>query len=356
MLACIFMLCLTACGGGEIDVSQVDESSQSADSSIDLQDESSKPWYDTSVPDSYVSEGWGESITDTSSPGSSIPDIESSVPEQSLPENTVPDFELCYGEAYLSAPFAKGFKVVYTKESALNATAAATNFHIAVTAIYDGSVTRFFDAKTGEYYCAKSGKYLHAASNGFIAGDRNGTEYKTMIKFSFTEGEPRQFLSADEEKLQNYGAGEFEYTFYSEKDKAVYTYQKYGTGVRIYEYTGENCGLICRELEGDYDKNADWKGGKFDFPKNPNGKYGVVIDGKVVIPFEYDYIATYVGVSDLANSNTVDVVLAEKDGRSYYFSADGTNLTPDGFDCGSEPFANRAWVFEDGNGWIIEFN
>ena len=81
------------------------------------------------------------------------------------------------------------------------------------------------------------------------------------------------------------------------------------------------------------------------------GKYGLVNNGKIIIPFEYDYMESY----DDWGTNTVGVVLTVKDGRTYYLSTDGTNLTPDGFDCGSEPFNDRAWVFNDGQGYIIEF-
>jgi hypothetical protein len=86
-------------------------------------------------------------------------------------------------------------------------------------------------------------------------------------------------------------------------------------------------------------------------PPNIDGKYGLVNNGRVVIPFEYDYMESLDGW----NVNTVGVVLAIKDGRTYYFSTGGTNLTPEGFDCGSEPVNNRAWVFNDGQGYIIEF-
>ena len=79
-------------------------------------------------------------------------------------------------------------------------------------------------------------------------------------------------------------------------------------------------------------------------------KFGLVTNESIVIPFEYDYI------SNIKRSTfEVGVVMAVKDGKTYYFASDGTNLTPEGFDCGTEPVDNRAWVFKDGQGYIIEF-
>ena len=75
------------------------------------------------------------------------------------------------------------------------------------------------------------------------------------------------------------------------------------------------------------------------------------VQEKIIIPFEYDFITT-----TQTEGQPLGVYLAIKDGKSYYISSEGRNLTPDGFDCGSQPFNDRAWVFNGSQGYIIKFN
>ena len=80
-----------------------------------------------------------------------------------------------------------------------------------------------------------------------------------------------------------------------------------------------------------------------------NGKYGIVNNGVVTTPFEYDYIQSH-------QEGSVGVYLAVKDGKIYYINSNGTVLTPEGFTCGSAPCGNRAWVFQGDKGFVLEFN
>lgn len=342
------LISLVACGGGE------ESSLPEAESSVPEESEAvSKPWYDTSVPDNYVSEIPEDHTSDESSDTdvSIIPD--SSTPDTSFSEDPIGGTasgngynDLSSINGYNFARSASGYRIAYTKESALNATECVTNIVLGITAIYDGSVTRFFDAVNGTYYYAASGRYLYPCYEGsFLAGDLNG--FNSDYSVTFTRGKDGYNENEVTVTLNDHAGHGIEYNYtaiYAEFDKKIYAYDQ-----ELYRVIGA---ISCRYyaasgslLEG-YDVETS-----FSVDEAKLGKYGVASNEGIIIPFEYDMIVT--GQNSEGDSG---VYLAIKDGRSYYFSSDGTNLTPDGFDCGSQPFGNRAWVFEDGQGYILEFN
>ncbi len=338
----LLLLALAACAN------ETDESSAASGESSAFEQSNvvSKPWYDTSVPESYSSQV-AESYPQYEETTAEKEDDESSHPDESFGNKN----ELGEGIVAIPDMGASGYRIVFTKENPINAVECNTNVQIAVTAIYDGSVTRFFGAVNGQFYFAKPGKYLYPCCEGFCAGDRTAQNGDDWLEFEFDKdsGEFIKYIQAP------HGHGKTNsYTVYQPSVKKVYGYQD-GEAEMLYLYPAEGT-VICRLLSSSYDLETNWKNGTFEFPSDAVGKYGLTYYGEVVIPFEYDYMATYRSMSDAAYGNVYAVVLAVKDGRCYYFSNNGTNLTPEGFDCGSQPFGDRAWVFEDGQGWILEFN
>ncbi len=335
---------LASCGEGE-EAEQSIESIQSVPSDA----ETSKPWYSTSAPDDYsntIIDNSSDDVESSTDNESSSPDNEQSLPEISQPESsstsgdTMTYDELDILDRYDFAKSAIGHQIVYTKTSALNATECMTNVTIGITAIYDGSVTRFFDALNGTYYHALYGRYEPCDDNSpdhYCVGGFLGKDYNDTIEFTRISENEVTFV------MNDHAGHAFDCSYnalYCEADKKVYAYDFTLYGVK---------GLTpCRYYEGSVMSCFD--GTDFDIDESKLGKYGVASNEKVIIPFEYDLIITAQGNED------VGVYLAIKDGKSYYFSSDGFNLTPDGFDCGSQPFNDRAWVFEDGQGWIIKFN
>jgi hypothetical protein len=301
------------------------------DSDSSVTTEESKPWYSTSVPDDY---------SNTVIDNSSNPTQESTTDESSATEGSAPTVEavgydkLPKKEGFGFAKPSIGHQVVYTKVSALNATECITNANIGITAIYDGSVTRFFDAVNGAYYHAVSGKYLYPCCEGtFLAGDLNDFNSKYSVTFTRVSENEVTFVTNDH---AGHGVDLCDY-IYCDSNKKVYAYDS-----ELYQVSGA---IPCRLYTGD-SAALDSFDGTVD--RSKLGKYGLASNQKVIIPFEYDLVIT-------ANEN-VGVYLAVKDGKSYYFSSDGFNLTPDGFGCGSQPFGDRAWVFDGSQGYIIKFN
>lgn len=308
------------------------------DSSSDASNvtDESKPWYSTSAPDDYSNAVIDPStdITEESPvPDTSVPDT--SVPEVSQNETFIGYDSLPKIDGYVFNKAAIGHQTVYTKVSALNATECITNCNVGITAIYDGSVTRFFDAVNGAYYHAVSGKYLYPCCVGsFLAGDLNDFNAKYSITFTRVGETEVTFVMNDH---AGHGIDLSYNSLYCESNKKVYAYDQ-----ELYRVHGA---MPCRMYTGDSESL-----GSIDASVDESKllKYGVASNEKVIIPFEYDLIVT-------ANEN-VGVYLAVKDGRCYYFSSEGRNLTPDGFDCGSQPFNDRAWVFNGSQGYIIKFN
>lgn len=246
----------------------------------------------------------------------------------------------------IPAKTAQGYDIVFTKSSALNAknceTAARYNRpECAVTAIYDGSSTHFYNATSGEYYQSERGHWSVVCCGGFYS--ENKSEW---IYFEFDK-DTDEFLYAVKVDGHAHGFGPT-YNFYVPSTGKTFVCDTNETAAKLYEGVGT---FICTRVSSE-EEVLDYAANSMETdPPNIDGKYGLVNNGRVVIPFEYDYMESL----DDWNVNTVGVVLAIKDGRTYYFSTGGTNLTPEEFDCGSEPVNNRAWVFNDGQGYIIEF-
>ncbi len=299
--ALLFVL-LCSCGEFESGDKAVSEASKASSSAP----ESSKPqkeWYeddesDASKPEiSTPSQEESDDTSDEESEDTSTPD------EVVIPEITVGIFK----------KDAKGHRIAFTKVSALNATKCATNPISGMTAIFDGEITRFFGAVKGEFDKAVYGKYLLPVEDEFVTGE----------------------LSEDLSSK----------AFFSTVDNAVFFFEG------SLSYFSTESSVICRKLESDFSFVENWTENKpITIKSHELSKYGVVKNGKTVIPFEYDSITTY------AAEDEVGVYRCIKDGRTYYFSSSGYNLTPEGFTCGSEPFKNRAWVYEGSQGYILEFN
>lgn len=243
---------------------------------------------------------------------------------------------------------AVGYSIVYTKSSALNAWRCYTNPAHEITAVFDGSVTRFFDAVTGDYFHAEHGEWTIYCCNGFYNVEDKGEGMLLSFHFDKDTGA----FDHVEKDYHGHGTG-YEYNFYSPINMKTYSYVGDEQGGVLYECEGL---FICRDMTNAYSLSDAYLNGEFDLSKIRTSKFGLTKNGQVVIPFEYDNMAFLSSNWHENMPSTVGVVVAEKDGRFYYFSTNGTNLTPDGFDCGSEPYGDRAWVFEDGQGWIIKFN
>lgn len=349
LLSC-FIVCLAACGNGQ----EVSENTDT-DSSVSQISGESKPWYDTSAPENYVSVPAGE-VSDEAdesdySVGENSAFTDESIgetSENSYPVTDIGDYSTLpiSGSVYRFNNNASAYSVVFTKNSDLAAAECITNTISSVTAVYDGSVTRFFGAVDGTYYCTVFGKYLYpCCDGGFISGDlsaHNAADSVVVELDSETQTYTAVKNPSDAHAHGSYGG---ETAFYSPL-----------VGLSFELYEGElsrhpsDGYAVCRLYEGQNVLESYNSGALFSSEfESMLGKYGVVKDNKVVIPFEYDAILS-------ANTGSCGVFLAVKDGRCYYFSASGVNLTPDGFDCGSQPFSDRAWVFEDGRGWIIKFS
>lgn len=345
LLLC-FSLLFAACDEGSVDESSKAQSDVTLSGTIsNSSSQANKPWYDTSVPENYVSHGMNYSSASSeieSEASSEVSDDSSEKSDDTTSgildiEGVVTDFP---------SRAATSYRIAYTKSSALNAIDCVTNVGMStpVTAIFDGSVTRFFHATKGTFYNAVPGKYLYPCCEGFLSGDSSSFDGNYAVMFEFDD--------EDEPTITNehFGHGGFGnvYDFYSETDGCAYMWFSDIDGTFFARYMEDNL-VICREYIGNQDITNAFENDELLVTDSDLGKYGLIKNDNVIIPFEYDYMVTVYGAND------VGVVLAKRDGRSYYFSTNGTNLTPDGFDCGSQPYNNRAWVFEDGQGYILEF-
>ncbi len=239
---------------------------------------------------------------------------------------------------------AKGYRIAFTKESALSATECITNCNVGITAVYDGIVTRFFDSVNGAYFHAISGKYLYPCCDGtFLSGDLNSHNSSYSIRFVRDKND-NSIVTYTLNDHDGHGLEDVN-AIYSEADGKVYYYDH-----ALYGSVGEGT-VDCRYYSSEDSIYLYYmENGIVDIDTSALGKYGIVKDGSIVLPFEYDLV-----ISGQTNEN-VGVYLAVKDGRYYYVSSSGFNLTPDGFDCGSQPYNNRAWVFNGSQGYILEFN
>ena len=341
-LVILLLACCVACGEGDITVSE-GESSVGAEQST----ESSKPWYETSVPESYSSEAVENSSQAESVPEESEP--EQSEPEVSEPEESDDEYDWRYSEGEISTKAAKGYKVVYTKVKPINALSCYSGSF--VISVYDGEITRFFDSRTGEFYCSVIGEYVpYPGSGAFCPKDKYREDADVDIpmiffKWDYANNKPLyidynyypEIIDSDR------------YNLYDGDTEIIYIADEDGTWYRLGGEGLFTCTLwedLSTKKVYDFFETEAHQTFKAELPSK---KYGLVTNESIIIPFEYDYM------SDIRHCSKAGVVMAVKDGKTYYFASDGTNLTPDGFDCGTEPFADRAWVFKDGQGYIIEF-
>lgn len=349
LIFCV-VLSVTACSDADNESSETVLSGKTSPDSS----QNDKPWYGTSTPDDYSSQWSNTSSAVSSDIGESSVDVSDVTSEEASSESDDMTGAILDVEGVVTnfpeRP-ATSYRIAYTKESALQATDCISNvaMEVPITAVYDGKVTRFFHATKGTFYHAVPGKYLYPCCNGFLSGDLNSFNGNYAVMFEFDE-EGNATVSNE-----HFGHGGFDnaYDFYCEADGCTYLWIPGVDGDFLAPYLEGNL-VICREYLGEQNVTSAFKNNEFDLEHGDLGKYGLVKNDTIIIPFEYDYMVTVYGDAD-SPANNVGVVLAQKDGRSYYFSTDGTNLTPDGFDCGAQPFNNRAWVYENGQGYIIEF-
>ncbi|MBR6784551.1 MAG: hypothetical protein IKM32_07655 [Clostridia bacterium] len=349
-----FLLAFTACGN---EGSTADESVFSNAESSNSEQSKTESIPAVSEPESASPQ---ESLPEESLPEESLP--EESEPEESLPEESVPEesddeYEWSYSKGFVPFSAAKGYKIVYTKVKPINALSCITTDGVA--GVYDGKITRFFDARTGEFYCSEIGKWEPViCGDGFWQVDEETGEkipHGPTIYFDFeTRLVDNRYVSElvaiDYDRDHGHGCDD-EYYLYDGDTGKIYYINGDDDG-ESYNFGGD--GLFTCTLWEDLSAKIvfDYYHTHFHtFDKEYlSKKFGLVTNESIVIPFEYDYI------SNIKRSTfEVGVVMAVKDGKTYYFASDGTNLTPEGFDCGTEPVDNRAWVFKDGQGYIIEF-
>ena len=343
-LICALLVCLASCVSDDIDNSQ--ESASIGDASDGLIDDSSE----TSEIGGEVSEDVSvDTSVDVSEDASVDTSEDVSEDEPDVDIDSGSESELRTLQSVFPSRAATGYSIVYTKESALDAFLCYTNSDSEITAIFDGSVTRFFDAITGQYYHAEHGEWTVTCCGGFYNVQDKGEG--NLLRLNF-EKDTDIFLGV-EKVYHGHGLG-YAYNFYSPINMKTYSYAGDEQGYELYECEGL---FICIEMQNAYDAADAYLNGSFDFSKvGYYGKFGLTDGANVIIPFEYDYMGFLSEDWGDHTPSTVGVVVAVKDGRAYYFSTNGKNLTPDGFDCGSQPYGDRAWVFEDGQGWIIKFN
>ncbi len=229
-----------------------------------------------------------------------------------------------------------------------------TNRVIGVTAAYDGRKTRYFDSYNGDYLGSVKGKYLCACCNGFSVGEMgNFDRYSSYASFEdyTSDGIVIEDGHYHEGYIQKYKTN-----YYSKKENRAFGiypqwYGYFGAVVNV----GSDGYYSCRLAEL-YDP-IEGRVMNVENSVDPStlGKYGVVYNNEVVIPFDYDRIDTLQTGGEYEPDEFLGIYRAIKDGKTYYISTDGKNFTPDGFLCGSPPNANRATVFDGRKMFIIEF-
>ncbi len=344
------LLLLASCDDQAVDPSQAESSAYTESSQVS----GTKPWYETSRPEGYVSGGISADPGEASQPEEISRPEDASQPEDvSRPDDTGnEEGSIGVYEGNVFSRPASSCKIVFTKENPVVTLACATGF--GVTAQYDGSVTRFFGAFNGEFYCAYPGKYLYPCSTCycFVAGDYNSQNHQSTIKFHIPKEFTDEALTHEKVPHDGHGYGNT-VRFYSVSEEKVYVYRhsEGGRSLDVYNNVGA---VICRTYTHSGSVKEAWEAidsedGWLDLDEAKLGKYGVINNGALVIPFEYDAIRSYAW-------DSIGVFACYKDGRVYYISSNGANLTPEGYAAGSEPCENRAWVYEDdGQGYIIEF-
>ncbi len=331
-LSCALLLCFAACS---------DESGGTADESLysnagSSNSEQSKP---ESKPPA-VSEPEGEVSEESSIPKESQPVI-------SEPEG--PEGETSY---YMAGPVsenaAQGYRIVYTLPETVNVVSLITQS--GVCAVYDGEKTRFYSTTTGEIFCTKQGKWDSVpCGDGFWLNDPNeaATDWRNapMIRFNLTDSK-NELEYIDYEPNHDHVATELYYLYETTSGKIYANYRgdyhifDLGNGIFpcVECITVDEAILESPEADSLFLKMIEGK------------KYGLVSNNAIIVPFEYEYMR-----EGMYPYYQPGVVMAVKDGKTYYIASDGTNLTPEGVDFGSVLYLTRALIFDDGQGYIIEF-
>ncbi|MBR5278646.1 MAG: hypothetical protein IKU23_05195, partial [Clostridia bacterium] len=256
---------------------------------------------------------------------------------------------------------ATGYEIETTVEKNIKAKKMEVNPAYEVVAVYDGKFTHFINYTNGEILFTQEDMFLGKACNngGFKKGDvdaidGDGNEDVCV----FFESKHDILQAAVEEDHWHEGGERLPTPYYSEDKKTAYyvhigqryLYNKYG-------FCALNNYVPCQYAE--INKNLDHAILKLEDIVNLDtvGKYGVVFGGEAVIPFEFDLIDTYQGGNTRygIDEPRLGVFRAIKDGKTYYYSTNGTNLTPDGFVCGTQPRENRATVYDGKKIYVIKF-
>ncbi len=252
---------------------------------------------------------------------------------------------------------ATGYEVKLTFADVVNAKNIEAHNVYEIVAIYDGKRTHVFNCSTGELLASQDGQFLGYACNngGFMEGAPDTTNGKRCIYYE----EREHAIYLEEGHWHEGGARKLPVYYTEDKKTAYFPYGEndYGYGYGGYSIRNQNNYAACRYAE--INKNIDKAVAKWEDVVNVDtiGKYGVVFGGETVIPFEFDKIDTFQGRRGYYDAAIpcFGVYRAVKDGKTYYYSTNGTNLTPDGFVCGSQPRENRATVYDGKKLFVIEF-
>ncbi|MBR5278313.1 MAG: hypothetical protein IKU23_03505, partial [Clostridia bacterium] len=252
---------------------------------------------------------------------------------------------------------ATGYEVKLTFADVVNAKNIEVHRTRELVAVYDGKRTHLFNWSTGELIASQDGQFLgYGCDNGgFMEGAPGTINGKRCI--CYEERENAFYL--DDNHWHEGGADKMPVYFTEDKKTAYFPYGEndFGYDYGGYSFMDQNNYVACRYGEMVKDINKSIKKWEDVVYTETIGKYGVVFGGETVIPFEFDKIDTYQGIRGY-NDTVIPcfgVYRAVKDGKTYYYSTNGTNLTPDGFVCGSQPRENCATVYDGKKLFVIEF-
>ena len=247
-------------------------------------------------------------------------------------------------------------KRVFTKVDPVYATKVTADGKSKVTAIFDGKYTRFFATK-GDYISAVPGDYTEHY-NGIFYNGNTGFEFSEDADGVITSAKTPEFEKRKAFPINIYESSTGNVFMFEEKDNHI-VIRRRGEGLAVAAID-----LMCandRELVVEDGKLVDSENGKkyvlFDGEFHTDnldpemmyslGKYGVKNGGYDTVPFIYDKVTTGDG----------SVFRAEKDGRVYYFAADGTQFgNENGYTAGADVYDGLAWVFDGGDGRVLKFS
>lgn len=281
-----------------------------------------------------------ETSGDASGDTSKDPETEGLVFYEDLPE--------CSCE---TAKVMKSCRISYTKVSPIEAKKAVSDATVSVTAIYDGKITRFFKT-TGDYISSVAGDYTEHSSGVFYNGD-TGYSFKTDKDGNVTMEKIKPFGTGKVSAINIYESCTGNVFMLEMSEEGISAYRrKDGQAVAAIELAcknGDELGFYNGKLTDCGDTSKVRYDGEFHLDSEGMysvGKYGVY-NGKDIVPFEYD----------LVTGGDSGVFRAEKDGRVFYFSSDGTRLGSEkGYTVGSDVIGNHAWVFDGTHGYVLAFS